>query len=208
MSDDPRWLRWARELQALAQAGLTFSRDKYDLERYRRLRQIASELFEQGTGTPIEQISALFEQEQGYPTPKVDVRGAVFEQQRILLVREISDGCWTLPGGWADVNQTPRECVEREIYEESGFHARARKLAAVWDAQRSNGTHHHAHSIYKLFFICERTGGAAQPSMETSEVGFFGQQELPPLSLGRVTERQIERMFAHYADPELPAEFE
>lgn len=208
MHEEPKWLLWARELQALAQAGLTFSRDQYDLERYRRLRAIAAELFACGSDAPLERIHALFEQERGYPTPKVDVRGAVFQQDRVLLVREVSDGCWTLPGGWADVNQTARQCVEREIEEESGFRAHARKLAAVWDAQRRNGSHHRPHSIYKLFFICELIGGTARASLETSEVGFFALGQLPPLSVGRVTEAQIERMFAHRAQEGLPTEFD
>src|SRR5579863_7831048 len=123
--DDPNWLLWATELQAIAQTGLTFSKDRYDLDRYQRLRAIAVAMLASGSGAPVERISALFEQDVGYPTPKVDVRGAVFRDERILLVREISDGRWTLPGGWADVNQTARECVEREIQEESGFEARA-----------------------------------------------------------------------------------
>ena len=122
--DEPPWLPWVREVQAIAQTGLTFASDPYDLERYRRLREIALTMLAQGSGSPIEPIRELFEQDLGYPTPKVDVRGAVFRDQRILLVREISDGGWTLPGGWADVNQSARECVEREIREESGFEAR------------------------------------------------------------------------------------
>ena len=111
--DEPAWLLWARELQALAQSGLTFSTNGYDIERYHRLRAIAAEMLSHGSGTPAPQISALFEQDVGYPTPKVDVRAAAFRDDRILMVREISDGRWTLPGGWADVNQSARECVER-----------------------------------------------------------------------------------------------
>jgi 8-oxo-dGTP pyrophosphatase MutT (NUDIX family) len=115
MADEPQWLLWARELQAMAQTGLTFSQDKYDLERYQRLRGIAAAMMAAGAGEPLERVAALFEQDVGYPTPKVDVRGAVFQHRRILLVREISDGRWTLPGGWADVNQSPRECVQRGV---------------------------------------------------------------------------------------------
>src|SRR6516225_4615084 len=126
--DEPQWLVWARELQAIAQTGLTFSRDEYDLDRYRRLRAIAVELLAVYSNVPIERVQGLFDQDVGYPTPKIDVRAAVFRDQRILLVREISDGCWTLPGGWADVNQSARECVEREVKEESGFEVRALKL--------------------------------------------------------------------------------
>src|SRR5580700_4750324 len=162
--EEPNWLVWARELQAIAQTGLNFSADPYDLERYQRLRAIAVEMLAAGSGAPIERISALFDQDLGYPTPKVDVRGAVFREQRILLVREVSDGGWTLPGGWADVNQSARECVEREIREESGFEARAVKLAAVCDYRRQGHRNPLPYSIYKLFFTCELTGGEARTS--------------------------------------------
>ena len=126
----------------------------------------------------------------------------------ILLVREISDGRWTLPGGWADVNQTARECVEREIQEESGFEARALKLAAVWDYRRQGNVASHPYSIYKLFFICELIGGAASPSLETSAVDFFRLEQLPELSLGRVTPAQIARMYQHRRNPALMTEFD
>jgi ADP-ribose pyrophosphatase YjhB (NUDIX family) len=206
--DEPNWLLWARELQAIAQTGLTFSGDQYDLERYQRLRAIAVAMLASGSGTSGERISALFEQDLGYPTPKVDVRGAVFRDEQILLVREISDGRWTLPGGWADVNQSAKECVEREIQEESGFQARAVKLAAIWDYRRQGHVYSHPYSIYKLFFICELTGGAASVSLETSAVEFFQLDRLPELSLGRVTSGQIERMYAHRRNPGLMTEFD
>jgi ADP-ribose pyrophosphatase YjhB (NUDIX family) len=206
--DEPKWLLWARELQAIAQTGLTFCSDRYDVERYQRLRAIAAEMLALGSGAPLERISALFEQDLGYPTPKVDVRGAVFRDERILLVREVSDGRWTLPGGWADVNQSAKECVEREIQEESGFQARALKLAAVWDYRRQGHVSSHPYSIYKLFFICELIGGAASLSVETSAVEFFQLEQLPELSLGRVTPAQIARMYEHRRHPELMTEFD
>jgi ADP-ribose pyrophosphatase YjhB (NUDIX family) len=206
--EDPEWLVWVRELQAIAQTGLTFASDRYDLERYQRLRAIAVAMMASGSGATVERISGLFDQDLGYPTPKVDVRGAVFRDQRILLVREISDGFWTLPGGWGDVNQSPRECVEREIEEESGFRARALKLAAVWDYRRQRQAPSHPYSIYKFFFICELTGGEASPSIETSAVEFFALDKLPQLSLGRVTPEQIGRMYEHWRNPELMTEFD
>jgi len=208
MDGEPQWLTWVRELQALAQAGLTFARDPYDLERYRRLRSLAAEMLSVGASAPLERISALFEQDVGYPTPKVDVRAAVIRAGQILLVREISDGGWTLPGGWADVNQSAAQCVEREALEESGFQVQAVKLAAVWDARRQGSSRPHPYTIYKLFFLCRLIGGEARPSLETSEVGFFPADQLPPLSLGRVNGAQIARMFAHERDPTLPAEFD
>lgn len=202
----PIWLTWARELQAIAQTGLAFTKDAYDRERYEALRALAARIMAEHTDAELGRIEGLFAAETGYATPKVDVRGAVFNAEgRILLVREVADaGRWTLPGGWADVNLSPRECVVREVREESGFEVAVRKLAAVYDRER------HAHRppfpfhIYKLFFICDIVGGAAAPGLETSEVAFFTADEIPAdLSIGRVLPHQIARMFAHAQTPEL-----
>jgi ADP-ribose pyrophosphatase YjhB (NUDIX family) len=206
--DEPQWLLWARELQAIAQTGLSFSRDKYDLDRYHRLRAIAVEMLAVGSNTPLERVQGLYEQDVGYPTPKVAVRAAMFRDDQVLLVREISDGRWALPGGWADVNQTPKECVEREIREESGFEARAIKLAAVYDHRRQGYVARHPYSIYVLFFICEITGGSASPSLETSAVEFFPRDQLPELSVGRSNAAQIARMYEHWLHPELMPDFD
>ena len=197
----------AREVRAIAQTGLAFNADGFDHQRYQRLRELAALLMAQGSATEHESILELLRQEKGYATPKVDVRGAAFQDGRVLMVREISDGKWTLPGGWADVNQTAGECVVREIAEESGFTARALKLAAVYDYQKRNPSPH-IDSIYKMFFICEIVGGAASASNETSEVAFFPRNELPPLSLGRTTAAQIDRMFEHRERLELPTDFD
>lgn len=197
----------AREVRAIAQTGLTFTADGFDHQRYRRLQELAALLLAQGPAEH-QAILHLLRQEKGYATPKVDVRGAAFAEGRILMVREISDGKWTLPGGWADVNQSARECVVREIAEESGFKARALKLAAVYDYQRGGHPAHHIDSIYKMFFICEIIGGAACASDETSEVAFFARHELPPLSLGRTTAAQIDRMFQHREHLELATDFD
>ena len=207
MSQEPSWLRVARELSAMAQTGLTFTQDPYDRLRYERLRELSAEMLAQGSPADYGIILESLRSETGYATPKVDVRGAAFRDNRVLLVREITDGKWTLPGGWADVNQTPSHCVVREIAEESGFEARALKLAAVHDFQTRNHLHH-KDSIYKLMFICEIIGGAARPSNETSEVGFFSLDNLPPLSVGRSTAAQIELMFRHRDNPGLATEFD
>jgi ADP-ribose pyrophosphatase YjhB (NUDIX family) len=199
VTPEPRWLRIARELRAIAQTGLTFTADGFDRQRYERLRELAALLLAQGSDAEFDSLLHLMRQEKGYATPKVDVRGAAFVDGRILMVRELSDGKWTLPGGWADVNQSAGECVAREIAEESGFIARVLKLAAVYDYQRSGHPPRHIDSIYKMFFLCEITGGAARASEETSEVAFFAHDDLPPLSLGRTTAAQIERMFQHHA---------
>src|SRR6202022_2986830 len=206
--DEPQWLSIARELRAIAQTGLTFTADRFDRQRYQRVRELAGSMLALGSGADYGAILDILLADNGYATPKVDVRGAAFVDGRVLLVREISDGKWTLPGGWADVNQTASECVVREIAEESGFEARALKLAAVHDYQRSNRPARHIDSIYKIFFVCEITGGAARASDETSEVAFFPRDALPPLSLGRTTAAQIERMFQHAERPDLPADFD
>jgi len=159
---DPSWLRWAKGLQAIAQNGLTYATDVYDQERYQVVREVAAEMMAEGSESDTESVLQLFSEETGYATPKVDVRGAVFRDDTILLVREASDGKWSLPGGWADVNDSPSENIVREISEESGFETRVQKLAAVLD----RGKHPHVpatpHHVYKMFFICEITGGAAK----------------------------------------------
>jgi ADP-ribose pyrophosphatase YjhB (NUDIX family) len=204
---DPAWLAIGRELKAIAQIGLTFNRDPYDRERYERIRELAAAVIAAGSGRDVGSLLEGFRTETGYATPKVDVRAAAFQAGRILLVREVSDGAWTLPGGWADVNEAPAASAVREVFEESGFEARAVKLAAVYDYRKRNRPHH-LDSIYKLFFLCELTGGSARPSIETSEVAFFARHELPPLSVGRTTAAQIERMFCHAEEPGLPADFD
>jgi ADP-ribose pyrophosphatase YjhB (NUDIX family) len=205
---EPEWLSIGRELRAIAQIGLTFTQDSFDRQRFERVRELAAAMIAQGAGHDTKAVLELFKNtDLGYATPKVDVRGAAFRDGQVLLVRERSDGGWTLPGGWADVNQSPAECVVREIAEESGFAARAVKLAALHD-YRLRHPPRHLDYIYKLFFICELTGGSATPSNETSEVGFFARDRLPPLSQGRSTVPQIELMFRHAEDPSLPADFD
>jgi ADP-ribose pyrophosphatase YjhB (NUDIX family) len=208
-SRQPRWLIWARELQAIAQTGLAFTKDPYDRERYAAIRSLAAQIMAEHCNAEHAHIEALFAEQTGYATPKVDVRGAAFDGDgRVLLVREVADaGRWTLPGGWADVNQSPSESVIREVREESGLQVSVRKLAAVYDRDR------HAHRpplpfhVFKLFFLCEIVGGEPTPSLETSEVAFFKRDELPPdLSIGRVLRHQIERMFDHYRNRALPTD--
>jgi ADP-ribose pyrophosphatase YjhB (NUDIX family) len=205
--EEPLWLIIGRELRAIGQIGLTFCRDPFDRQRFERIGELAASLIAQGSGQSVEALLEYFRGHAGYATPKVDVRAAAFSEGRVLLVREISDGAWTLPGGWADVNQSAAECVVREVAEESGFQARALKLAAVYDYRKRNRPHH-LDSIYKMFFICELIGGSARPSIETSEASFFARDALPPLSVGRTTAAQIERMFQHAENLQLPTDFD
>ncbi len=204
---EPPWLTIGRELRAIAQIGLTFSQDPFDRQRYERIRELAAALIAQRSGLDSGVTLDYFRRETGYATPKVDVRAAVFLERKVLLVREISDGAWTLPGGWADVNQSAAECVTREVAEESGYLVRTVKLAAVYDYRKRNRPQH-LDSIYKIFFICELVGGNASASMETSGAEFFPRDALPPLSIGRSTPQQIERMFEHAERPELATDFD
>lgn len=200
-------LDWARKVQAIAQNGLAFTHDPYDRERYTELTELVASMLATELDIPVAQAKGFWQGEEGYVTPKVDVRGGIFEDGRVLLVRERSDGKWTLPGGWVDINDSPSGAVVREIREESGYHARALKLAAVVDKRRHPhppGIHH----IYKLFFLCERTGGAPAVSSETDAVQFFEVQALPELSTGRVLASQIERLHQHQLHPELPTDFD
>ena len=204
------WLNWVRQLQAIAQTGLAFSRDPYDQERYRELRSLAARIASEHSVAEPGRVEELFTQQAGYATPKVGVRAAAFDGSgRVLMVRETTDGRWSLPGGWADVNQPPSECVIREVREESGFEVEVRKLAAVYDSDRHGHVPRHGFHVYKLFFICAILGGAARPGLETSEVGFFAADNLPTdLSVGRVRRHQIERMFEHWRSPDLPSDFD
>lgn len=207
---DPDWLVWGREMQALAQTGLAFGKDPYDRERYTALRRLAVRVMAAHTAADPRQIEALFDAETGYATPKVGVRGAVFDADgRILMVREVvDDNRWTLPGGWADVNQTPAQSVVREVFEESGYRVRAVKLAAVWDRARQ-AQPAMAFSVVRMFFICALEGGEPATSLETSEIGWFAEDDVPAdLSVRRTSPLHISRMFAHLREPGLATEFD
>jgi ADP-ribose pyrophosphatase YjhB (NUDIX family) len=204
---EPAWLAWARRLNALAQTGLTFAENPYDVERYTAIRKIAAEMIAHGAGSGVEQVLDLFASDAGYATPKVDMRGVVFQGGKLLLVQERSDGLWTLPGGWADVGDSPADAVVREIREESGFETRATKLLALLDRNR-HGHPPHVNHIYKVFIQCEIVGGSPTTSHEIQGVGFFAEDEIPDLSLTRTMPSQIARMFEHYRQPDLPADFD
>lgn len=200
-------LTFARKVQAIAQTGLTFTQDPYDRERFLQLQELAAELVAAELEIPLGQAKSFWKGDDGYATPKVDVRGACFKGDQVLLVRERSDGKWTLPGGWVDVNDVPSEAVVREIFEESGYRAKALKLAALVD----RNIHPHppsVHHIYKLFFLCEITGGAPTVSDETDGVEFYPVTALPELSTGRTLASQVERMYEHWLNRDLPTDFD
>lgn len=197
----------ARRLLALSQTGLHFTAEEYDRERYREIGDIAAQMLADEAGVDAERIRRAWFVEDGYATPKIDVRGVIFRDTKVLLVQERSDGLWTVPGGWADVNEGPRRAVEKEIEQESGYVARAVKVAAVYD----RNAHDHPPSLlhaWKVFFICEITSGEPRTSYETTAVDFFPLDALPPLSTGRSTAAQIQRMFRHHLDRGLATEFD
>ncbi|MBD7966733.1 NUDIX hydrolase [Paenibacillus gallinarum] len=192
--EEVKWLTWAKQMQAISQNGLAYGKDIYDIERYEQLRSLSVEILNTYTKVDSNQITDLFANETGYATPKVDVRGVIFQDDKILLVKEKADGAWALPGGWADIGLSPREIVVKEVKEESGFDVVPRRLLAVLDKNK----HYHAPSpyhVYKIFILCDIIGGSAMEGMETSEVNFFDRSNLPQLSEERNTYGQVQIMF-------------
>jgi ADP-ribose pyrophosphatase YjhB (NUDIX family) len=204
---DPKWLSWAKQLQTMAQTGLTYTNDPYDSERYKRIQEIAYEIMATQTESELAPVKGLFAYEEGHATPKVDVRAVAFREGKILLVKERSDGGWTVPGGWADVGESASEGVVREVREESGYEVRATRILAIYD--RGKHPHPpHPQYIYKIFFACEIVGGTASLSSETDGVDFFGEENIPPLSRSRVLPEQIQRFFEMNRDPTLAPDFD
>lgn len=203
----PGWLKLAREIQSISQTGLTYSENDFDTQRYRRLMEIAAEITAQHTGLEKAPVFENFMVQPGYATPKVGVRGAVVRNGKILLVQECSDGLWCMPGGWADVGETPSEVVAREVWEESGFTVTPRKVVGVYDANRS-GTPLEFYHAYKIVFLCELVGGKARPSNETLAVDFFSFDNLPPLSSDRTNERHLKDVRIHSRDASKPTVFD
>jgi ADP-ribose pyrophosphatase YjhB (NUDIX family) len=202
-----RWLQWAQQLQAVAQTGLEYANNDFDRQRYDLVRNIAAAVMAAGAGGEPQAVMDVFVREGGYATPKMDVRAAVFRDDRILMVQERSDGLWTLPGGFADVGDSPSVAVEREVLEESGFIVKATRLVALLDRNR----HPHppfGYHLWKAFFLCELLGGEARESIETSAAGFFAEDALPPLSQGRISVGQVKNMFMQHRNPQLPASFD
>jgi len=199
-------VEWAKRIAALAKTGVHYAQNHYDEERYQALLDIAADMLAGAADDKAARVKMILDADDGYITPKVDVRGAVFRDGKILLVREAVDGRWTLPGGWADVGDAPSEAVEREIREESGYEAKAVKLLALEDRKRRHPPS--VNEVYKVAFLCELVGGEARTSAETTAVDWFSEDELPPLSEGRSTAGQIRRWFKHWRQPDLPTDFD
>ncbi len=201
------WLDFAIRIQSIAQAGLQYGKDKYDRERYAALREIAAEMMSVKTGLPLNRVYDLFCNETGYQTPKIDTRGAVFIDGKILLVHE-NDGTWSLPGGWCDVDQSVASNTEKEVREETGFVVSAQKLIAVQDWRRHNVTNH-AYGIIKIFVLCRYERGTFRENIETTDIGLFNREELPQqLAVEKCTKAQIEMCFDAYHHPDSPTLFD
>ncbi len=203
----PRWLEWAREIQALAQTGYHYSENDYHRLRYSRLMEIAAEIVSEYSSLDYPLLIGSFRAQIGYATPRVDVRGAVFKNGKLLLVRERADGGWTLPGGWADVGDVPSQAAEREVWEEAGFRVKACRVIGVYDANRNRPLElFHA---FKIVFLCDLISGEARPSDETSEVNFYARDEIPIVLSGERTQsRHILDAFACLEKPDLPTVFD
>ena len=205
--DIPPWLRWAREIQSLSQTGLTYTTKDYDTQRYRRFMEIAAEIVQNHTNLDKEQLRKNFLVQPGYATPKIDVRGAVIRDGKILLVQERLDKCWCMPGGWADVGELPSQSIIRETREESGFEVVPTKVTGVYDANRG-ATPLEFYHAYKIVFLCEIVGGQARPSEETICADFFSFEDLPPLSRFRTNDRHLAEVQAHLTEEVRPAAFD
>src|SRR5215212_3131235 len=201
-----QWLIWAQEIFSLSQSGITYSGNPYDIERYKRLQEITAEIIESQSNVSKESVLNSFSMQAGYITPKIDVRGAVIRDGKILLIQESADGKWAMPGGWADLGNSPASVAEREVWEESGFRVKAEKVVAVLDANRIEPFEfYHA---YKLIFLCKLLGGEPRISHETLAVGFFDPAHLPPLSSYRTDENMLQEVFAHLENINRPTMFD
>ena len=198
--DEDKIINWATELQSLAQAGLFYGHDKFDFERYQRIREISAEMISAKTDLSFYKVKDLFCGDEGYQTPKIDTRGAIFKDDRILLVREF-DGRWTLPGGWCEFNLSPAENIVKEVKEEAGLDAVAEKIIAFHDMFKHN-TPHYIFGVTKIFYLCTVSGGKFKPNIETVETKYFAEDELPTsLADEKCTAEQIKLCFkAHRAD--------
>jgi ADP-ribose pyrophosphatase YjhB (NUDIX family) len=205
-SQTSKWIDWAREIFSLSQSGLTYSQNEYDLDRYKRLQAITAEMIASESAITKESALESFSMQAGYITPKVDVRGAVVRDGKILLIQERADDKWAMPGGWADLGNSPASVAEREVWEESGYRVKAEKVVAVIDANRIEPFEfYHA---YKLIFLCRLLDGEPRISYETLAVDFFDPNHLPPLSVYRTDESMLQEVFAHVQNPNRATAFD
>ena len=203
----PKWLEWAREIQQLCQTGIAFSASEYETQRYERLTEIAAEITATKINVNKDTLVENFLTHQGYATPKVDIRAAVIENNKILLVQEKMDNKWSMPGGWADVGESPAEAIIRETKEESGLDVIPNKVIGIYDTNRDGRPLEFFHA-YKIVFLCEKVGGSPKTSDETIAVNFFDFDTLPPLSMFRTDEKHIVDIRKQLNDSTRPTVFE
>ena len=202
-----QWLKWAIEIQSLAQAGLTYTDNNYDKERYERLREISAEIIEKKTQLNIEKVEELFCNEEGYQTPKIDTRAAIFKDDKILLVHE-NNGTWSLPGGWCDVLESVKSNTIKEVKEETGLDVEVEKVIAIQDRNKRNKPLY-AYGVCKIFSQCKILGGKFVKNIETTEIRFFGKEELPGnLAEEKVNNEQIEMCFEAFKDENWKTKFD
>lgn len=189
-----KWLKWAMEIQSLAQGGLAYTNNVYDIERYERLREIAAEMVAEKSNISLEKVKDLFCNEKGYQTPKIDTRAAIFKDNKIILVHE-NDGTWALPGGWCDVLESIESNTLKEVREEAGLEAKAIKIIAIQDRNKHNKPVY-AYGICKVFVLCEAIGGTFVENIETTETKYFSLDEIPEnLAEEKTSKEQIKMCF-------------
>lgn len=201
-----KWLKLAIEIQSLAQNGLEYSNNVYDIERYKRLREIAAEMLEMKTGISVEKVKDLFCNETGYQTPKLDTRAAIFKDNKILLVHE-NNGTWSLPGGWVDVLETVKSNTIKEVKEETGLDVITKKIIAIQDRNNHNKPIY-AYGVCKIFVLCDVIGGKFEKNIETTETEYFSIDNLPLLAEEKNNKEQIEMCFRAAKDENWKVEFE
>lgn len=202
-----KWLSWAIEIQSLAQAGITYTKDLYDKERYERLREISAEMLKEKTNVPLEKVKDLFCNETGYQTPKLDTRAAIFKDNKILLVHE-KNGTWSLPGGWCDVLESIKSNTIKEVKEETGLNVKAIKIISVQDRNKHN-TPMYAYGVCKVFVLCEIIDGEFKENIETTEIDYFALEDLPKkLADEKCNKEQVEMCFKAYNDNNWQVQFD
>ena len=202
-----KWLKWAIEIQSLAQAGLTYTDNVYDIERYERLREIAAEIIEEKSNISLEKVKDLFCSENGYQTPKIDTRAAIFKDEKILLTHE-NNGTWSLPGGWCDVLESVASNTIKEVKEETGLDVETIKIIAVQDRNKHNKPIY-AYGVCKIFVLCNVIGGEFIENIETTEIKYFSLDEIPNnLAEEKTNNEQIEMCFKAYKDEKWQTQFD
>ena len=205
-SNNTQWLDWAKELQFIAQSALAYCKDGFDIERFQRIREISAEILSTYSGLSLEKVKGLFCNENGFQTPKLDTRAAIFDDGKILLVHE-KNGTWSLPGGWVDALETIKSNTEKEVKEEAGLDVTASRLIAVQDRNKHNDPPY-AYNVCKVFVLCEKLGGEFTANIETTETAYFALDELPVLAEEKTSKEQIAMCFEAYKNPDWQVKFD